>query len=725
MQKKLILAEKPSVGNELAKVLHCQNKKNGYMEGPDAIVTWAFGHLVTLADPDAYNPTYAQWQLSDLPIIPQKMDLVVIKQTSKQFKIVSNLMRRPDVSSIIIATDAGREGELVARWIIEKANVRKPIQRLWVSSVTEKALKDGFRSLKPGTDYENLYAAAVARAESDWIVGINATRALTTRHNAPLSCGRVQTPTLAIIRQREELIQQFVPRTYYGLTAQTKNLLFSWQNESTKQSSSFDLDVVKSIQRQIAQKEGVVTNIQTNKKHVYSPYLYDLTTLQKDAFQFFGYSAKKTLSLMQSLYETHKVVTYPRTDSRYLTDDLVDTLGDRLSSINLDPYRSFAFKLQHQTLTMSKRIVDNNKVTDHHAIIPTEVSPLQGALSFDERNIYELIIKRFLSVLMPPFVYEEKKISMTLNNHLFTTKGIQVIDLGWQVLEKNKTKETHLPEMQVGDTLSISRLELTTGKTQPPSPFDEGTLLSAMANPVAYLPKGHRHLKDILHETGGLGTVATRADIIEKLFNQQLILSKGKHIATTHKGRQLLDLVPEALKSPLLTAEWESQLDQISRGKGTKRDFIEKMQDYTREIVQNIKTSDVEFKHDNLSTTKCPHCHQLMLTIENKHGKRLVCQDRSCGHKIQLSRKTNARCPNCHKQLDMVGQGDQQTFICPSCHYKEKLSSFEKRKGAQRKKGGKKDYHLYKKKLEKIENQAAAEDNPFAALARLKDKSDK
>ncbi len=720
MSKKLVLAEKPSVGNEIAKILGCKNKQKGYIEGENHIVTWAFGHLVTLADPDMYHKKYGTWKLEDLPILPDVLKLVVIRQSANQYKLVTSLMNRKDVNQIIIATDAGREGELVARWIIEKANINKPIKRLWVSSVTEKALKQGFKSLRDGRDYENLYAAAIARAESDWIVGINATRALTTKYNAQLSCGRVQTPTIAMVAQREEEIRQFVSKTFYGLQGEKEGVLFEWVDQKTKATRLFDEQVVKAVYDKVKNQVAKIVDIQSKERLIFSPALYDLTELQRDSFNRYNYSAKKTLSIMQSLYESHKAVTYPRTDSRFLTDDIVATIPERLSAISIDPYKNLAFQLKKQTIKLSNRVVDNDKVSDHHAIIPTEESPLLGNLSFEERNIYELIVKRFISVLMPPCRYQETTIKIQVCGEIFIAKGVQIIQEGWKKTDPNTFSDKILPNYHVGQSLTHVSFNVTNGKTKPPGQFNEATLLSAMEKPTRFMGSSDKNLKNIIERTGGLGTVATRADIIEKLFNTQLLEVRGNQIFTTSKGKQLLKLAPEDLKSPLLTAKWESRLNQIAEGKLKKDDFVKEMRVYTTKIIQDIKGSDETFRHDNLSTTPCPECGKTLLEVNNKYGKNLVCQDRSCGHKQVLSRKTNARCSNCHQKLEIVGTGDNQTFICRKCGQREKLKSFEERKKSQKNKGGKQDYNKYKQKVEKIEKQVAEEDNPFAKLAKLK-----
>ena len=384
MSKILVLAEKPSVGRDIARVLGCKSEKNGYIEGTKYIVTWALGHLVTLADPESYGEKYKTWNIDDLPILPKYLKTVVIKKSSKQFNTVKAQMNRDDVSQIVIATDAGREGELVARWIIEKSHVNKPIKRLWISSSTDKAIKDGFSKLKEGKEYDNLYYSAIARAEADWIIGINATRALTTKYNAQLSCGRVQTPTLAMILKREEEIRNFKAKEYYGInsiaTKGNSEIKFVWQDKNNS-TSTFSKEKAENILSKINNKEIKITEVNKVHKKKYSPALYDLTELQRDANKLFGYSAKETLSIMQKLYEHHKVLTYPRTDSRYLTSDIVDTLKDRIKAVNVSDYSKVCTKLLKTKISGNKSFVDNSKVTDHHAIIPTEERVFLGDLS--------------------------------------------------------------------------------------------------------------------------------------------------------------------------------------------------------------------------------------------------------------------------------------------------------------------------------------------------------
>ncbi|WP_333638355.1 DNA topoisomerase III [Tissierella praeacuta] len=726
MNKILVLAEKPSVGRDIARVLNCKKKGNGYLEGDKYIVTWALGHLVTLADPEQYNKKYKTWNMEDLPMIPEKMRIEVIRQSSKQFYSVKEQMHRKDVKEIIIATDAGREGELVARWIIEKANVKKPIKRLWISSVTDKAIKDGFNNLKDGKYYENLYDSAVARAEADWIVGINGTRALTVKYNAQLSCGRVQTPTLSMIAQREEEIKRFVSKEYYGIAANTKELKLIWQDNNTKDIKTFDKEKSDKILEAIKGKDAKVMEVEKSLKKKYSPGLYDLTELQRDANRIFGYSAKETLSIMQRLYENHKILTYPRTDSRYISDDIVGTLKDRINACSVGQYQKIASKILLSPIKSNKSFVDNSKVTDHHAIIPTEQRVLLSELNDNERRIYDLVVKRFLAVLYAPFEYEQTTIKAKIGDENFVAKGKRVISAGWKEVYSNNyydedeedNEDQSLPVINKGDTLKVISLVQTTGKTKPPAPFNEGTLLQAMENPVKYMSDESKTLKKIIGETGGIGTVATRADIIEKLFNTFLIEKNGKDIFITSKGKQLLDLVPEELKSPALTAEWEQKLGLISQGKLNKDSFIKEMKEYSKTVVKEIKNSDETFRHDNMTRNKCPECGKFMLEVKGKKGKMYVCQDRDCGYRKNISKITNARCPNCKKKLELRGEGEGQIFTC-SCGYREKLSTFNERKAKEKNNISKRDVANYMKQQKKAKTEPINTDLADA-LSKLK-----
>ncbi|MFJ7470781.1 DNA topoisomerase III [Peribacillus frigoritolerans] len=724
MSKSVVIAEKPSVARDIANVLKCNKKGNGFLEGDKYIVTWALGHLVTLADPEAYDIKYKTWKLEDLPMLPEHMKLVVMKQTGKQFNTVKTQLNRSDVNEVIVATDAGREGELVARWIIDKAKVQKTIKRLWISSVTDKAIKDGFNNLKPGKAYEDLYISAVARSEADWYIGLNATRALTTKFNAQLNCGRVQTPTVAMVAAREEEIANFKPQTYYGIEAQTDGLNLTWQ-DANGNSRSFNKEKIDAIVKSLGSKDATVVSIDRKAKKTFAPGLYDLTELQRDGNKLFGYSAKETLNIMQKLYEQHKVLTYPRTDSRYLSSDIVSTLPERLKACAVGEYRSLANKVLNKPIKVSKGFVDDSKVSDHHAIIPTEGYVNISSFTDKERKIYDLVVKRFLAVLFPAFEYEQLTVQTKIGDQKFIAKGKTVINSGWKEVYANHfedeestddVKEQLLPRIEKDDVLKTKLISQTSGQTKPPARFTEATLLSAMENPTKYMKTNDKKLVDTLKSTGGLGTVATRADIIDKLFNSFLFEKRGgKEIYITSKGRQLLDLVPEKLKSPATTAEWEQKLELIAKGKLKKDVFINEMKDYTKEIVSAIKTSDKKYKHDNISTKSCPDCGKPMLEVNSKKGKMLVCQDRECGHKKNVARVTNARCPQCKKKMELRGEGDGQIFTC-KCGYREKLSAFEARR--KKESGGKVDKRSVQKYLKEQEKEAEPINNPFADLLK-------
>ncbi|PGE00783.1 DNA topoisomerase III [Bacillus wiedmannii] len=727
MSKSVVIAEKPSVARDIARVLKCDKKGNGYLEGSKYIVTWALGHLVTLADPESYDVKYKKWNLEDLPMLPERLKLTVIKQTGKQFNAVKSQLLRKDVNEIIVATDAGREGELVARWIIDKVKIQKPIKRLWISSVTDKAIKDGFANLKPGKAYDNLYASAVARSEADWYIGLNATRALTTRFNAQLNCGRVQTPTVAMIANREDEIKNFKAQTYYGIEAQTTNQLkLTWQ-DANGNSRSFNKEKIDGIVKGLDKHNATVVEIDKKQKKSFSPSLYDLTELQRDANKKFGYSAKETLNIMQKLYEQHKVLTYPRTDSRYISSDIVGTLPERLKACGVGEYRPLAHKVLQKPIKSNKSFVDDSKVSDHHAIIPTEGYVNFSAFTDKERKIYDLVVKRFLAVLFPAFEYEQLTLRTKVGNETFIARGKTILHAGWKEVYENRfedddvtddVKEQLLPHIEKGDTLTVKLIMQTSGQTKAPARFNEATLLSAMENPTKYMDTQNKQLADTLKSTGGLGTVATRADIIDKLFNSFLLEKRGKDIHITSKGRQLLDLVPEELKSPTLTGEWEQKLEAIAKGKLKKEVFISEMKNYTKEIVSEIKSSDKKYKHDNISTKSCPDCGKPMLEVNGKKGKMLVCQDRECGHRKNVSRTTNARCPQCKKKLELRGEGAGQIFAC-KCGYREKLSIFqERRKKESGSKADKRDVQKYMKQQNKEEEPL---NNPFAeALKKLK-----
>ena len=687
MAKTLVLTEKPSVGRDIAKVLNCSQRGDGCISGDRYIVTWALGHLVTLAEPEAYNEKYKSWNMDDLPMLPDRMKLVVMNETSKQFKVVQALMKRGDISDLVIATDSGREGELVARWIMQKAGWNKPAKRLWISSQTDKAIKEGFSSLRPSAEYDNLYKSAQARAEADWLVGLNVTRALTCKYNAQLSAGRVQTPTLALLVEREQEIKNFVPKDYWTVQISTGGFNATWR-DAKGQSMIFDRAKAEAIVAAISGGVGVLTTVTREYKHQAPPPAYDLTELQRDANKKYAYTAKQTLSFMQSLYEFHKALTYPRTDSRYITDDVAATLVDRLRSIAVGNYKELATALIRKRPLSTKYIVNNAKVTDHHAIIPTDEQINLMQMSPEERNIFDLVVRRFIAVLSPGFEYEETKIKLTVNKQEFYARGKIVKDPGWKVAYGNllssdddnddEEREQSLPPVKQGDRVKIVTAKAVPGKTKPPARYNEATLLTAMENPARHMED--KALREVLETTSGLGTPATRADIIEKLFSSFYAERRGKELVPTSKGIQLIGIVPAELRSAELTARWEQTLSLISKGKARDQAFIDDMRKYASLLVSTVKASELKFIHDNVTREKCPDCGKFLLDVKGKKGKMLVCPDRACGYRKSLSFQTNARCPNCHKKLEMRGEGDKKMFVC-ICGFRERLSDFEKRRG--------------------------------------------
>lgn len=730
MGKRLVLAEKPSVARDLARVLGCGKDRGGYMEGKEDIVTWALGHLVTLADPESYSDSYKTWRMEDLPMLPPVMKLVTIKQTMKQFRTVKTLLHRDDVTEVVIATDAGREGELVARWILEKAGSKKPLKRLWISSVTDKAIREGFAHLIDGSRYDTLYMAAAARAEADWLVGINATRALTCKHNAQLSCGRVQTPTLAMIAARQEEIERFSPKLYYGLQYRCRIYRLTWYDAKTKETRIFSRQRCEDIKKKIEGKRIVIREVMRKKKQKNPPQLYDLTELQRDANKLYGFSAKETLSLMQRLYESHKLLTYPRTDSRYLSADIVPTLGERLKSCGVGAFRKTVFQILQKPIVANKNFVDDAKVSDHHAIIPTEQFVNIDKLTERERKIYELVVRRFLAVLLPAMQYEEVTVVAECEQELFRARGTHMTSLGWRSLYEQTVEEEDdddcmeqsLPAMAVGD-MPEGTVCITEGKTKPPAYFTEATLLSAMEHPAKYMAEESAELKKLIGVTGGIGTVATRADIIEKLFKTFLIEKKDRSIHVTGKGKQLLALAPEELRSPALTARWEQTFEEIIRiGKTQQIKFLEEIRDYTKKIIASICKSETVFRHDNVTRSKCPECGKFLLAVNGKTSKMLVCPDRECGFRKTLAQTTNARCPECHKKMELRGQGDSKTFWC-ACGYKEKVSSRAKRKSQSAAKVSKREVHSYLKQQDNTSLGSDAMKLAFASLMADKGES--
>jgi len=691
--KSVVLCEKPSVARDIARNLGAKNNKNGCLEGDKYIVTWALGHLVTLQTPDKYKE-FSNVSLENLPMIPKYMKTEIIKKTFKQYKIIETAVNRKDVNEVIIATDAGREGELVARYILEKANCKKKVKRLWISSVTDKAIKDGFKNLKAGDDYLGLYYSGVARANADWLVGINASRALTLKYNASLNCGRVQTPTLQMVFEREEKIKNFKPREYYTFEAVVDGIRFNCGE------SEYNFTNAEKFVSDNKNKTINFDKVEVKIKTSIPKPLYNLTDIQQAASALFGLSPKQTLNIIQRLYESHKVLTYPRTDSRYLTTDMKNTLADRLRAIGGD-YKEITAKLLREKDFNTKRIINNSKVSDHHAIIPTEQKPNYMSLSDTELKIYNLVVTRFLENLLPDYKYEETSYSFKLDNKVFTAKSTKVIQLGFKELSRSEIEDKKISFST--KEFSLDSLQYNKKQTTPPSYYTEGSLIYAMENPFEFVDDDNE--RKILKQTNGIGTVATRADILEKLFtNDYLVLDNGR-IKTTNKAKQLLNLVPKNLKSPSLTATWEKQLDNIAKNKLSKDKFLKDIKDYTRECILEIKDSQDKFKHDNISGKKCEECGSYMLEVDKKGTKMLKCSSPTCRNRKVISRLTNLRCDNCHKKMTLFGSGENSTYRCV-CGNSLKQKEVDKRiKNNKKDKASRVDMKKYMKQ-ESLENNA-------------------
>ncbi|MEK4664568.1 DNA topoisomerase III [Priestia sp. FSL H7-0729] len=666
--KTLVLAEKPSVAREIARVMGARDKHKSYMEGPKYIVTWALGHLVGLAEPEDYDKKYATWNLEDLPILPERTKLKVLKQTNHQYKAVQQLMKRQDVGELVIATDAAREGELLARWIMQMAGWKKSFKRLWISSQTDKAIKDGFASLKPGSQFDRLYESARCRAEADWMIGLNVTRALTVRFNAQLSAGRVQTPTLGMIMDRENEINGFRSQEYETLTADLGEFQAVWR-AAGGDSRIFDPQEMQELKKRVDGRKGTIAQVKKSEKVEPHPLAYDLTELQRDANRKYGFSAKQTSNVLQRLYEQHKLVTYPRTDSRYLTSDMTATLKERLDSVAIGPYASLARPLLRKNLNITKRIVDDSKVTDHHAIIPTEQTVLLNQLNPEERKLYDLIVRRFISLFYPSAKYDSVAITVQVGGDSFHVKGTTVKESGWREVyggdysddDDDRTDDAAdheralLPDVQQGQSVTVQRCHIKSGRTMPPKRYTEAALLSQM-------------------EKHGLGTPATRADIIEKLVSSDTIDRQGNSMHPTGKGKQLIELAAPQLRTPDLTARWEAELERIARGQGKPGPFMDGIRSMAKELVSTVKGSKAEYKPHNVSNSHCPDCNARLLEKKGKRGKFLVCPTEDCGYRRSAEKRlSNRRCAQCHKKME-IKEGKAGLYVqCLPCGITETL----------------------------------------------------
>ena len=604
--KTLVIAEKPSVGRDIARVLKCTQKGDGCLHGGTYIVSWALGHLVSLNDPEDYNPSLKRWNKSDLPILPQTMGLKPIPKTQAQLKILKKLMNAKDTSQIICATDSGREGELIFRYIYKWAGCKKPVKRLWISSLTDTAIKDGLSKMKDGHEYDNLYASARCRAEADWLVGMNATRAFTLKNGELLPVGRVQTPTLAILVDRQKEINAFVPKDYWEVqatftpeqseTSITYNGL--WISAEGEQ-RIYDKEQATTIADKVRHQPGTVESVNTEEKRQQPPQLFDLTELQRECNRKLHFSAQKTLSIAQALYEKHKLITYPRTDSRYLSKDIEPKLIPTLQSIQEAPYDAFAASLLTlPKLPITSRIVNDAKVTDHHAIIPTGSKKPLSDLSEEERMVYDRILRNFIAAFYPAYVYDVTSVITGVLGERFLSKGRVDKQLGWTVIyahekqttPKKKTEKTSasddesppLPKLSRGEPVSTTEAETLQKKTQPPKPYTEASLLSAMEHAGRFVED--EALKEAL-KASGLGTPATRAAIIEKLISSSYVERQKKNLVPTNKAIGLIDMSPLELRSPETTGKWERGLKRIAKGDLDENRFMDSIKRYVLYLI--------------------------------------------------------------------------------------------------------------------------------------------
>ncbi len=610
--KAMVLAEKPSVARDIARVLGATSRGEGFLFNDEYIVSWAVGHLIGLYDPEDYDESLKRWKRESLPIIPSEIKLKALKEGKSQLNVIKKLMNSKEVEYIICATDAGREGELIFRYIYSFIKCKKPFKRLWISSMTDKAIKDGFNSLKDGSEYNNLYNSAKCRSEADWLVGINASRAFTLKYNVLLSIGRVQTPTLAIICARQKEIDSFVPDDYFEVTANFGDYKGLWTDISKNDSKIKTEELADKIIAETKGKDGIVKSIKNEEKRQAPPLLYDLTELQRDANSKFGFSAQKTLNIAQNLYEKRKMITYPRTDSRYLSDDMIPKMKVILNILGrTQAYGEFAaYPLSLEKLPISKRIVDNSKISDHHAIIPTDGRLAPESLSEDEFKIFDLIARRFIAVFYPYYVYNTTTITTEVNSHFFITKGTTVTEKGWTKLNiagKKDKKEDILPSLNEGDQVKAKSVVKKKKQTKPPLPYTEATLLSAMENAGRFVED--EALKEQLKENG-LGTPATRAGIIERLITVKYITRKGKSLIPTEKGMKLIEVCPGELKSPETTGRWERGLSSISKGKMETEKFMGSIKRYVNFLVQapfNTNTNVVFAAEPSTGKSKAKH----------------------------------------------------------------------------------------------------------------------
>ncbi|MDZ5584705.1 DNA topoisomerase III [Enterococcus cecorum] len=692
--KQLIIAEKPSVAKDLSRVLKATKKTKNYYEGDKVIVTWALGHLLTLKMPEDLNKEWQQWQLETLPMLPKQIGIKPLPKTGHQLKAIASLAKRKDVGEAVIATDAGREGELVARWILQWVRFNKPVERLWISSQTDKAIKQGFANLKPASQYDNLYESAISRAKADWLVGLNVTRALTVKYQDNLSAGRVQTPTLALVRQQEKQIEKFLPQEYFTIQFADNQLTFTHQQKNPQAIKT--REAAQQLVRQMSQTAGTVEKIEEKVKRQAAPLPYDLTEIQREANQRYGFSAKKTLSLVQSLYEIHKVVTYPRTDSKYLTTDMQNTMKERLQAIS-DFNPQVKTIIKNGSKVVLKKVFNNALVSDHHALIPTEQRANFAKLSSDEQRIYQMIVSRFLMLFLPEYQEKVEKITLSFGSERFVASNKKVLEPGWKgISDEPKAKVVHYTEGQkIKGEFSIEK-QLTT----PPKPLSEGTLLAKM-------------------EKYSLGTPATRAEMIEKLIKSDLMERKANYLAVTPKGKQLLGLVNPSLVTPELTEKWEKNLEKIAKGQMKSQQFIQQIEQDTKRLVAEIKQSNQSYQDFSITQKRCPECGSLLKEKNGRDGKRLVCTNEDCHYSRRKEPKvSNHRCPQCHKKMEIIEGKNGTYYRCKYDGTTEKMQTKAERKQKMTK-------HEEKRLLKKYSQENTEMESPLALALKAMMAEDK
>jgi len=635
---RLIITEKPSVARDIARVLGAKSKHQGYIEGKNVRISWCFGHMASLAEPDSYNPAWKKWSASELPMIPDSFKLVGRSGARDQLKVLKSQLHSTDITEVVNACDAGREGELIFRYVYDLCRARKPVQRLWLSSMTDTAIRQAFGALQPGKQYDALGDAARCRSEADWLVGMNGTRALTIRcrklgASEVMSVGRVQTPTLAMIVERELEIEAFVPETFWQVYAtfdageQPEGIESTYEGTWThkKQDRTFKKEEAEKVIEEIEGKTGKVVKVQHKDVRQRPPSLFDLTSLQREGNKRFGFSAQKVLDIAQSLYENHKLLTYPRTDSNYLTSDMKKGLPGIIDKISVPPYDNFCQDLLADLpLKVTKRIVDDNEVGDHHAIIPTDRAPDLTKLDAGEKKIYDLVVRRFLGAFYPDAVFATTKIATAVEGHVFVTSGRVRKEAGWQVVDpppkynpkkgkRGKKSDPILPSVSKGDEVAVAEQRLHEGQTQPPKRFNENSLLGSMERAGANLDD--EVLRRAMKESG-LGTPATRAGTIELLLKRSYIERKGKNLVPTDRGRALIMAVPvEDLKSAKLTGSWEAKLTRVANGKLARDTFMQEVNKLTAKVTKALLEQEIDLPQDAFVSDreilgKCPICNQ-------------------------------------------------------------------------------------------------------------------